>query len=170
MTTRAVLLIAACGLALTGCSAPTSGKKTPVTDSLTTTESSGSGDKRAAASGARLTISDPCPSLLQETCAPMLLYLRDHYRLPETLDELRNVPGFESIGPFECPTTKRPYVYNPAGVVGANVSQRAVLYDAAPSHSGYRWAIVIYEAAPNAPFQAKVVAWPESRFPKNTPR
>jgi hypothetical protein len=115
----------------------------------------------------RLTVNDPCPTFLHDLCGPLLLYLTSNYRLPESLDELRQVPGSNGIGEFACPLSKRPYVYNREGVIGANVSQRAVVYDAAPDHSGYRWAIVVKEATPNAPFIAEVVAWPESRFPKN---
>ena len=111
-------------------------------------------------------MSDPCPTRLHDVCGPLLMYLNQNYRLPERIEELRAMPGAEAGGDFTCPMTSQPYVYNPAGVVGANVSQRAVLYDAAPSHSGYRWAVVVREATPNAPFIAEVVAWPESRFPK----
>jgi hypothetical protein len=117
----------------------------------------------------RLTVNDPCPTLLHDLCGPLLLYLTSNYRLPESLDELRQMPGLQDIGEFTCPLSKRPYVYNRAGVIGANVSQRAVVYDAEPSHSGFRWTIVVKEAAPNAPFIAEVVAWPESRFPRSAP-
>jgi hypothetical protein len=114
-----------------------------------------------------LTINDPCPARLHDLCGPLLLYWATNYRLPETVDELQKLPGFESVGPYACPVSKQPYMYNPNGVIGPNIAQRAVIYDAAPTHSGYRWAIAVEAPAGNAPLIAKVVAWPESRFPKN---
>ncbi len=159
------VMFAACGLAIAGCAAPSqqpagAGR---ATTSISTTQ------PLAGAPPARLTLSDPCPTRLHDICGPLLIYLTTNYRLPDHLDELRQLPGSQSIGEFVCATSKQPYVYNPAGIIGANVAQRAVIYDAAPTHSGYRWAIVIKEATPNAPFIAEVVAWPEGRFPKSTP-
>ena len=116
----------------------------------------------------RLTINDPCPSLLHDLCGPLLSYLNWNYRLPEHLDELRQMPLGSRIGELTCPSSKRPYVYNRSGVIGANVSQRAVIYDAVP-HAGYRWVIVVKEATPNTAFVVEVKEWPESRFPKGTP-
>ena len=160
MTTRSFIAAALLGVAaLAGCGAPS---KQPASSP----RSAAAATQPAPAQTGRLTVNDPCPTLLHDLCGPMLLYLTSNYRLPERLDELRQMPGAERIGEFTCPTSKRPYVYNPAGVIGANVSQRAVVYDAAPTHGGYRWAIVVKEATPNAPFIAEVVAWPESRFPK----
>lgn len=115
-------------------------------------------------------MNDPCSTQLHDLCGPLLLYLTTNFRLPETLDELRQMPGAESIGDFACPASKQPYVYNPAGIVGPDISKRAVIYDAAPTHAGRRWTIVIREASPNAPFIAEVVAWPEGRFPKSIAR
>ncbi len=150
-------------LVLAGCGAPS--QQRGLERSLTTTATT----QPAPTQTGRLTVNDPCPTLLHDLCGPLLLYLTSNYRLPERLDELRQMPGSDGIGDLACPLSKRPYVYNPAGVLGANVSQRAVIYDAAPTHSGYRWAIVVKEATPNAPFIAEVVAWPESRFPQTAP-
>ena len=147
-------------VAIAGCGAPAAerrGSRSPTTIAAT---------QPAPKQAGRLTVNDPCPTLLHDLCGPLLLYLTSNYRLPESLDELRQIPGSQGMGEFTCPLTKRPYVYNREGVIGANVSQRAVVYDAGPDHSGYRWAIVVKEATPNAPFIAEVVAWPESRFPK----
>ena len=159
-----VLLV--CGVTLAGCGAPS---KQPAADrraAPAATTQRAHAANAAPARAERLTISDPCPSRLHDVCGPLLRYMDAHYRLPERIEDLRQLPGAEDIGDLACPTTKQRYIYNPAGVVGANVSRRAVLYDASPSHSGYRWAVVVREATPNAPFIAEVVAWPESRFPK----
>ncbi len=150
-------------LVLAGCGAPL--QRSGLERSPTTTATT----QPVPTQTGRLTVNDPCPTLLHDLCGPLLLYLTSNYRLPERLDELKQMPGSDGIGDLACPLSKRPYVYNPAGVLGANVSQRAVIYDAAPTHSGYRWAIVVKDATPNAPFIAEVVAWPESRFPQTAP-
>ncbi|MGB7158454.1 MAG: hypothetical protein WBD40_10345, partial [Tepidisphaeraceae bacterium] len=165
---RRVIMACLCGLVLAGCasSKTPSASKTPAPGATATAATTQPID---ASPSARLTVNEPCANRLHDICGPLLLYLTTNYRLPETLDELRQVPGSDGIGEFACPVSKQPYVYNPAGIVGPNVSQRAVIYDAAPTHGGYRKAIVIKEATPNAPFVAEVVAWPESRFPKTAP-
>ncbi len=167
MTKRHGLLAVtlACGFAVAGCGAPSKGPASGngVNSVLATTRPA------PPTSTEKLTISAPCPTRLHDICGPLLIYLESNYRLPERIEELQQMPGFEAIGDFACPTSKQPYVYNRTGVIGANVAQRAVLYDARPSHAGYRWAIVVREATPNAPFIVDVVAWPESRFPKTAP-
>ncbi len=161
MTGRVMAAVLLGAVALAGCGAPS---KQPASRRESTAAAA---TQPAPAQTGRLTVNDPCPTLLHDMCGPLLLYLTSNYRLPEHLDELRQMPAGNRIGEFTCPTSKRPYVYNRSGVIGANVSQRAVVYDAAPTHGGYRWAIVVKEATPNAPFIAEVVAWPESRFPKS---
>jgi hypothetical protein len=117
-------------------------------------------------SSGRLTINDPCPKRLHDLCGPLLLYYAINQRLPDSIDELHRVPGFESVGPNTCPVSDKPYAYNPKGIRAPNVTSFAVIYDAEPTHAGYRWAIVVEEPQGNAALQAKVVAWAESRFPK----
>lgn len=154
---RYALATAMCGLLLMGCAAPVP----PDQSSVGTTR------PLASASQGKLTINDPCPARLHDLCGPLLLYYATNMRLPERIEELAQVSGFESVGPFRCPESDLPYVYNPRGVIGANVIQRGVLYDAQPTHGGYRWVIVVEEpSAPNAPLVTKVVAWSEARFPK----
>lgn len=166
MTVRAFML-SACGFAIAGCGAPS---KQPVAVDRAASTTTTTRPPLSEARDERLTINDPCPTRLHDLCGPLLVYLTTNYRLPEHLDELREMPGApQSIGEFACATSNQPYVYNPAGIIGANVAQRAVIYDAAPTHGGYRWAIVLKEATPNGPFIAEVVAWPESRFPNSAP-
>ena len=164
MTGRLIAAVLLGAVSLAGCGAPS--KQSASSRGST---AAAAATQPAPAQTGRLTVNDPCPTLLHDLCGPMLLYLTSNYRLPERLDELRQMPGAERIGEFTCPTSKRPYVYNPSGVIGANVSQRAVVYDAAPTHGGYRWAIIVKEATPNAPFIAEVAAWPESRFARTVP-
>ena len=169
------LLLLSCGsitLSIAGCAGGESKKSAkPSMIPSPASEPSDAGSSRsplASESSGRLTINDPCPKRLHDLCGPLLLYYAINQRLPESIDELQRVPGFESVGPNTCPVSKEPYVYNPKGIRSANISQFAVIYDAAPTHSGYRWAIVVEEPKGNAALQAKVVAWAESRFPKTS--
>jgi hypothetical protein len=164
--------VLASAIALAGCAAPSDkGKTTPEHGtpwSSTQPTASGVPKPNAPPRGpsAKLTINDPCPARLHDICGPLLLYYATNYHLPARVEELQRIPGFESVGPYVCPVSKQPYVYDAKGIVGPNIVQRAVIYDAAPSHGGYRWAIVVEEANGNDPLIAKVVAWPESRFAK----
>ena len=166
MRTRCLLMALACGFVVAGCAAPI---KQPAGGNRPTSAPATQPGARAASS-AKLTIDDPCATRLHDICGPLLLYYATHSRLPERVETLQQIPGFEAVGPYLCPVSNQPYIYNAQGLVGPNVSLRAVLYDAAPTHAGYRWAIVVQEPAGNAPLIAKVVAWAESRFPKTVPK
>jgi hypothetical protein len=157
-----------CALVLAGCAAPPAKEKKPAAaDTPWSSTRPAEASRTPTASSGRLTINDPCPARLHDLCGPLLLYFATNNRLPKGVEELQRMPGFESVGPYTCPVSKQPYVYNPKGIISPNVTLRAVIYDAAPTHSGYRWTIVVEEPSGNAPLQAKVVAWPESRFPKS---
>jgi hypothetical protein len=107
---------------------------------------------------------------LHDLCAPLLLYYATHQALPERLDDLRQVPGFESQVELICPVSNRPYIYNSFGLPHPDRAERVVIYDPTPAHSGFRWAISIIEPQqPNAPLITKVIAIPESQFHLNLP-
>jgi hypothetical protein len=156
-------------IAFAGCAAPASKKSARPSQLPVAASQPSAGSAPRAGTSSKLTLHDPCSSRLHDICGPLLLYYATNLRLPENLDELKRMPGFESINDYTCPVSKKPYVYNPKGVRGPNVSQIAVIYDAEPTHNGYRWVIAIEEPQGNAPLQAKVVAWAESRFPKSAP-
>jgi hypothetical protein len=113
---------------------------------------------------AAISNTDPCAGQLHDISEPLLLYYLKNHRLPGRLEELRTMPGFESID-LTCPVSKRPYLYNPVGITTAESRSRIICYDAAPSHSGMRWAISIIEPEDeNGPLVTKVIALPESHF------
>ncbi|MDB5321850.1 MAG: hypothetical protein JWN40_3481 [Phycisphaerales bacterium] len=113
---------------------------------------------------ATITNTDPCAGQLHDISEPLLLYYLKNHRLPGRLEELRAIPGFESID-LTCPVSKRPYLYNPIGLTTAENRARIICYDPAPSHSGMRWAISIIEPEDdNGPLVTKVIALPESHF------
>jgi hypothetical protein len=118
---------------------------------------------------APITNTDPCASRLHDICEPLLLYYIKHDKLPGRLEELRDIPGFESLE-LICPVSKKSYLYNPIGITTSESRARIICYDAAPSHSGMRWAISIIEPQDNGPLVTKVIALPESHFTFMAPR
>ena len=114
---------------------------------------------------------DACATRLHEVCGPLLLYYATRHQLPERPEELAQMPGFESVGELLCPVSRRPYLYNPIGVMTKGEPARIIMYDPAPSHSGMRWAIAVIEPQRQIdPLITKVIALPESHFTLQPPR
>jgi hypothetical protein len=108
---------------------------------------------------------DECATRLHDLCGPLLLYYKLNHQLPATLDQLRRTPGFDPGQELACPVSKRPYTYNPIGIMTQDRQPRINLYDPAPSHAGFRWAVSIIEPKEeDGPLITKVVALPESAF------
>jgi hypothetical protein len=75
------------------------------------------------------------------------------------------VPSFGADVELTCPVSKLPYVYNAFGLANAEGTERVIIYDATPAHSGFRWAISIIEPKDaNAALVTKVIALPETQF------
>jgi hypothetical protein len=107
---------------------------------------------------------DACATRLHDLCEPLLLYYATRHEIPARLEDLRQVAGFSELD-LRCPVSRLPYIYNPVGIQSGDDQPRLVIYDAAPSHSGMRWAIAIVEPKdPANALVAKVVAVPERRF------
>src|SRR3954471_6112833 len=88
---------------------------------------------------------DPCPERLHDLAGALLNFMVQYGRLPPTLEDLPPVKG---AGPlvFTCPLSNQKYLYNPNGIKFPP-NRWAVIYDPAPSHSNYRWAVVFSEPA-----------------------
>ena len=94
---------------------------------------------------------DPCPERLQDLAGALLNFMAQYNRLPPTLEDLPPLkPGTPLT--LTCPLSNQKYIYNPDGI--KIKSGWAVVYDPAPSHSNYRWAIVF--AAPKQQGHAPV--------------
>lgn len=107
---------------------------------------------------------DACAGRMHDLAGLLLLqYMRDG-ELPLRLDQLG--PGLAGMPrpPLTCPVSGRPYVYNPVGIYLPERRAHLVLYDAAPSHGGYRWCIIAEEGEADMPPVFKVIALPESFF------
>jgi hypothetical protein len=113
---------------------------------------------------------DPCANRLHDICGALLLYYAANHHLPEKLDELARLPGFEHVNEFTCPVSKQPYVYNPVGILDIEKNTRVIIYDPAPTHRGTRAAISVVEPKGNEALVTKVVGLPESWFVLHPPR
>jgi hypothetical protein len=118
---------------------------------------------------APITNTDACATRLHDLCEPLLFYYLRNHKLPGRLEELQGQPGFEGPIDLTCPVSHLPYVYNPVGILTSESRARIIAYDAAPSHSGMRWAISIIEPEDNGPLIARIVALPESHFQLSIP-
>jgi hypothetical protein len=127
-------------------------------------------DGAPPAAQAPISNTDPCAMRLHDLCGPLLMYYRLHQALPQRLAELKEMPSFGADVELTCPVSKQPYVYNAFGLPSPDKSERVIIYDATPAHSGFRWAVSIIEPKDaNAPLITKVIALPESQFQLNIP-
>ena len=109
---------------------------------------------------------DPCATRLHDICGPLLFFYATNHKLPGSLDELRKIQGFEDVE-YVCPVTGLAYIYVPDGIPAPNQpGAKIVLYDAAPSAQGLRWAVSIIEPPTRGAgaLITKVIAVPESYF------
>ncbi len=111
-----------------------------------------------------LSKADGCDARLQDIGGLFLLYSMMNHRLPESLDELRTIPGASDVGDFTCPVSKQPYIYERAGIPVPSGAGRIILYDPAPSHGGQRLCLSLSETGQGGALVVKVVALPELFF------
>ena len=103
---------------------------------------------------------DPCAERLHDLSGQLLMYYVRHNKLPQDLSQL----GSESPKPV-CPVCNKPYLYNPQGLDVPNMSARAIVWDALPCHSGFRWAIVMDLLKPGQSLNLKVIPLPKDPVP-----
>jgi hypothetical protein len=112
-----------------------------------------------------ITSTDPCAMRLHELTGALLLYYSMNFTLPADLAELGDLAdNIAQVQELVCPVSRRPYIYNPNGIFMAERKEYVIVYDAAPSHAGMRWAITIEEPVGGKSLVARVVTLPESFF------
>ncbi|HEV8291019.1 MAG TPA: hypothetical protein VGP94_03825 [Tepidisphaeraceae bacterium] len=106
---------------------------------------------------------DPCPERLHDLAGALLNFLVQYNRLPPTLEDLPAIKGGTPLV-LTCPLSNQKYIYNPNGIKFPP-NRWAIVYDPAPSHSNYRWAIVFSEPTQRggAPIPS-ILAIPENEF------
>lgn len=100
---------------------------------------------------------DPCAIRLHDLSGPLLLYYSSHLRFPDSLDDLKAMPGFSDIGPFVCPVSNQPYDYTPDGVPSPDDGWFIILADSTPAHDGLRWAVSIRKPELGGSLVTKVI-------------
>jgi hypothetical protein len=106
-------------------------------------------------------VHDPCADRLGELCEGLLLYYSGHGELPESLTGLAQTASRPAVPPT-CPTSGKPYVYNPDGLEMPGRSERLIVYDPEPSHAGTRRAVMAVPARPGNPLVLTVIRVPEA--------
>ncbi len=106
---------------------------------------------------------DPCAANMQQIAGALLLYYATKHQMPERLRDIIPMADSDTLK-LECPASKMPYSYSPEGLRAEGKTKVIVVYDAAATHSGVRWCIVM--SAPKSPVNRslEVVAMPESQF------
>jgi len=84
---------------------------------------------------------DPCAERLHDVCGYLLSYYAANRKLPDALGDLAAV-GMTSPALLSCPTSGKPYTYDPFGPALPGRRGRLVVYDAEPTHAGMRWGIL----------------------------
>ena len=112
---------------------------------------------------------DPCAERLHDIAGTLLLHCAATGELPPDTAAIKRAGG-EACPPLECPVSREPYVYNPAGLSIPDQSGLLVLYDAKPSHNGKRWGLIVGQAVRNKPLEVRVILLPDNvvASPKNT--
>lgn len=113
---------------------------------------------------ASISNTDPCAGRLHDLSGVFLMYLLRNNDLPETLDQLAPYAQQMGVTDLTCPASGEAYVYQRDGILFPEQNARIILYDAKPSHSGFRWAITLGAPTPDQPPRTKVVALPERFF------
>ncbi len=122
------------------------------------------GGSSAATRSVEISNTDACAMRLHDICGGLLLFYDRYGRLPDAIEELRDIPGVEGGISLRCPVSDQPYVYVHAGIFLPERNSRLVLYDPAPSHSRMRWAVTVEESSIGGPLVTKMIALPESFF------
>ena len=139
------------------------GCKSTTTTTTTPSNSASKPKFSPAHAGQALSPFDPCPERLHDLAGALLNFMVQYNRLPPTLEDLPPIRGGQPVT-LTCPMTNQKYLYNPDGIKFPG-NRWAIVYDAAPTHSNYRWAIVFTEPSQRggAPIPS-VLAIPESEF------
>jgi hypothetical protein len=143
-----------------GCqSKPSSQATRPDRTAGAATQSTGAA---APADLSEITQSDPCATRMHDIAGVMLLYYAVNRQLPEKLAELQ--PIADAPLDFTCPLSHLQYVYVPQGLRAEGKSKAIILHDAAASHAGTRWCMLMPNSLTQTSQSLEVVQLPESVF------
>jgi hypothetical protein len=134
--------ILACAALVVGCAAQSQQQVPPTTQPQRRPSSAQTASLNAN--------TDPCAMRLHDIGGALLFYSGHFNRMPQKLDDLRFLPGFEHLE-STCPTSGKPYIYKPDGIPMPDKISFLVLYDSDAAHLGVRWGLQITPARAVAP-------------------
>jgi hypothetical protein len=100
---------------------------------------------------------DACSDRLDQLCGRLMVYYATYRRLPAQLEDLGTPADPLPPDALVCPVSKKPYVYDPAGVRVLGLQGRLIVYDYDPCHDGLRWGILAVQIQPGKPAIWKVI-------------
>ena len=114
--------------------------------------------------------SDECSTRMQDIEGVLAVYCANNQnRLPDSLDQLKEVPGLGPSVNLTCPATGKPYEYSQAGLFLANESRRIIVWEPSPSHQGSRLCLLVPRLERGSAVTMEVKLIPEVLFKKAVP-
>jgi hypothetical protein len=109
--------------------------------------------------------SDLSASRLHDIVGAILVYyIRNHNRLPDTLEDVRPFADLGTELNFISPSSGLPYEYSAGGLLAAGQEKRIIVWDPSPNKQGLRWCILMPPMAPGKPIIPEVVPIQEKAF------
>jgi hypothetical protein len=109
--------------------------------------------------------SDPAATRLQDIGGFLLLYYNDHHELPQTLDELTQMPGGDQLN-LAAPMSRREFSYAPHGLWWADHPEKCIVAFDPDLRGGMRWCLFMTPPSYGAALSVNVVCIPEVNFSK----
>jgi len=122
--------------------------------------------------GLEAALDDPVSGRMQDIVYVMLSYIANHQdQLPDTLEQLREVPGQGPTLNLVCPGTNEEFKYSRAGMYAGKDPRRLIMWEPTPSHSQgkARACVFIPRIEPGAAVIPEVRIIPEEEFQKAAP-
>jgi hypothetical protein len=119
--------------------------------------------------------SDECSAHMQNDIeqALAIYLLNNRNQLPDTLEQLKQVPGIGPTLNLNCPVTGTPYIYSAAGLFlppeAKEEKRRVILWEPTPSHHGCRACLLIPRLVAGQSVAMEVKPIPEVMFQKAVP-
>jgi hypothetical protein len=109
-----------------------------------------------------------CANQLHDIEGALILYYSVHKEMPAKLEDLKSLADFDAPLKFTCPKSGEAYGYSPVGLVTPGKAASIVVYDASPTHNGYRWCILVEPSSTGA-IVTTVAAVEEKLFQQYSP-
>jgi len=166
LTSRmAVGLLLSC-VALTGCQPVTPQARQQVTPQPLPVSNEGVSfdPARPTMSADQAVASDPCAARLQDLSGALLFYIAINKQLPAHLEDLQSMADVDTQLQYTCPVSGKPYLYIQGGLHAPAQPKQIVVADAAPSHNGKRWCVLMGKLEKGHASAMEVLEVPESVF------